>query len=155
MNSILLAGLCLSRRKKVHPPNQMRLVAELPVNSNRRFGLGLTVACLGYASIRTSTSKVYFLTVFSVIFADFDVLKYCAFQAELHQQTRGGGKIQIQYLELVRGDFLRGLGGGLGLFRPKILIQRSCRGLEDQLAVCTIVQMLFYVMGHSRRQFPF
>ncbi len=55
----------------VHPPNQMRLLAELQVNYNNAFGLGAGVARWSATGTCTSTSKLYFVTRFSVIFADF------------------------------------------------------------------------------------
>jgi hypothetical protein len=64
----------------VHPPNQMRALAELHVNSNSAFGLGMTQAWGKWAIIRTSTSKLYFVTGFSVIFADFGTVAACRIQ---------------------------------------------------------------------------
>jgi len=55
----------------VHPPNQMWLLAELQVNYNNAFGLGASVARWSATATCTSTSKLYFVTRFSVIFADF------------------------------------------------------------------------------------
>ena len=55
----------------MHPPNQMRPPVELRVNSNRVFRLGANVTHHDRAITRTSTSKLYFLTRFLVIFADF------------------------------------------------------------------------------------
>jgi hypothetical protein len=57
----------------VHPPNQMRLPAELQVNYNNAFGLGASVARWGATETCTSTSKLYFVTRFPVIFADFAI----------------------------------------------------------------------------------
>src|ERR1700719_3071311 len=71
MNSILLAGLCSARiAGNVHPPNQIRSPAELRANSNSAFRLGSKVAHCRRDLDSTSTSKLYFLTRFSVIFAD-------------------------------------------------------------------------------------
>jgi len=57
--------------ENVHPPNQMRVQAELQVNYNSAFGLSASVPCGGWIAIRTSTSKLFFLARLSVIFADF------------------------------------------------------------------------------------
>jgi hypothetical protein len=61
----------------MHPPNQMPRPAELRVNSNSAFGLGTSPACGKSTTIRTSTSKLYFVTGFSVIFADFGTAAAC------------------------------------------------------------------------------
>jgi hypothetical protein len=49
----------------------MRLPAELQVNYNNAFGLCASVARWSATETCTSTSKLYFVTRFSVIFADF------------------------------------------------------------------------------------
>jgi len=97
----------------------------------------------------TSTSKVYFLTGFSVIFADF--YRIAAEWMIVRHKWKGGCLKSVENsqsydCEEVSEKLLSRLAWGFAACRLKILIQRAGGGLQNQLTVRTIMQVILDVV---------
>jgi hypothetical protein len=100
---------------------------------------------------RTSTSKVYFVAVFSVIFADFTRIYIwdSNFRKEKWDDRSSHGKIFV-FNDLLYA--LGGLAGGHRRQRIEILIQSAGSGLQNQFAIGAILEVLFDIARHGRRE---
>ena len=105
-------------------------------------------------SYSTSTSKDYRVTCFPVIFAEFYAALTIGKSGPVETKTGDPLDPLNTLFRVSSGEVRSGradLNGGVrALCRLKIVVERTGRGLQDQLAVRTAAQMLLDISRNSR-----